>query len=205
MSKVMLKDVRLCFPHLWKPRESERGDPKYGAVFLFPPKSVAMKRLQAAVKEVANEQWGKRAAETLKQLAASDRICVKNGEAKAADYPEYAGMYYLNTSNTRKPLVIDGLRNPLEEDDGRPYAGCYVHAKVRIWAQDNEYGKRVNAVVLGVQMYRDGEHLGGETIASPEDFDILDDDGGDWDGEPVPEGGPPPKEYGGTDDDDVPF
>lgn len=39
---------------------------------------------------------------------------------------------------------------------------------VEFWAQDNNYGKRVNATLLGVQFVRDGAAFaGGTTGAAP--------------------------------------
>jgi len=42
-----------------------------------------------------------------------------------------------------------------------------------LWAQDNQFGKRVNAELLGVQFVRDGEPFGGGKPATPEDFEDL--------------------------------
>lgn len=32
-----------------------------------------------------------------------------------------------------------------QEADGLVYSGCYVNARIELWAQDNANGKRVNA------------------------------------------------------------
>ncbi|WP_244126983.1 ssDNA-binding protein, partial [Xylella fastidiosa] len=64
-------------------------------------------------------------------------------------------------------------RTPLAAQDGRPYAGCYVNANIELWAQDNNYGKRINASLGGVQFLRDGEAFAGGGVASVEDFEDL--------------------------------
>jgi hypothetical protein len=57
--------------------------------------------------------------------------------------------------------------------DGTLYAGCYVNAIVDIWAQDNQFGKRINAKLLVVRKKKDGEPIGaGRTNAKAEDFDF---------------------------------
>ena len=60
------------------------------------------------------------------------------------------------------------------EADGLPYSGCYVNASIELWAQDNNYGKRINASLRGVQFYRDGDAVaGGGGPASEDEFDDL--------------------------------
>ncbi len=57
-----------------------------------------------------------------------------------------------------RPLVLDkDAKTHLYATDGKPYAGCYVNASIDIWAQDSQYGKRVNAGLRGVQFIRDGD------------------------------------------------
>ena len=48
-------------------------------------------------------------------------------------------------------------------------------ALVDFWAQDNQFGKRVNATLTGVQFVRDGDSFGGARVAAADDFDVLDD------------------------------
>jgi hypothetical protein len=44
---------------------------------------------------------------------------------------------------------------------------------VEIWAQDNNYGKRINASLKGVQFVRDGDAFAGGGAASPDEFEDL--------------------------------
>ena len=60
-----------------------------------------------------------------------------------------------------------------DEPSGRPYAGCYVNAVLEFWAQDNKFGKRVNATLMGVQFFRDGDAFSGGGAASDDDFDDV--------------------------------
>ena len=80
---------------------------------------------------------------------------------------------YISARNPLKPSVVDTNRSPLVAEDGRPYAGCYVNAVLELWTQDNNYGKRVNATLMGVQFYKDGESFVGGGVADAEDFDDL--------------------------------
>jgi hypothetical protein len=57
--------------------------------------------------------------------------------------------------------VIDRDTKPLTAADGRPYGGCFVDASVDIWAQDNSWGKRINAKLRWVQFRGDGDAFSG--------------------------------------------
>jgi hypothetical protein len=71
-------------------------------------------------------------------------------------------------------LVIDRDKTPLAESDNRPYSGCYVNCIIELWAQNNAYGKRINANLLAVQFYKDGQPFGDAGAnASVNDFDAL--------------------------------
>lgn len=80
---------------------------------------------------------------------------------------------YVSARNALRPLVVDVNKAPLTAEDGKPYAGCYVNASIELWTQDNNYGKRVNATLRGVQFYKDGESFAGGGVASDDDFDDL--------------------------------
>lgn len=172
--KVHLQNVRLAFCQaLFEAKQvNGKGDPKFSAAFLFGRSHPQVAELSKAVETTAAEKWKDKAAEILKQLKASDKLCVHDGDAKS-DYEGYPGNLFINASNKVRPLVIDGARNPLQPADGKPYSGCYVNAIVEIWAQDNQFGKRVNASLLGVQFLRDGERLAGGSVAAADDFEAI--------------------------------
>lgn len=44
---------------------------------------------------------------------------------------------------------------------------------IDVWAQDNNFGKRINASLGGVQFLRDGDAFAGGGVASEEDFDDI--------------------------------
>ena len=186
MAKVQLRDVRLTFPNLFEPKAvNGQGEPKFSASFLFPRNHPQVGEIAKAVQEAATAKWGEKAPAMLQQLKAADKLPVHDGDAKS-DYDGYAGNLFINASNKVRPLVIDGNRAPLTAADGKPYSGCYVNAIVAIWAQDNQFGKRVNASLLGVQFVRDGERLAGGAVAAADDF------------EPIPEAAAPAAEKSGA-------
>lgn len=196
MSTVMLNDVRLAFPSLFKATSFKPEDPKkYGATFLLEPDSENVKKVKKAMVAAAEEKWPGKGVAMVKQLVAGNRVCLRSGDEKS-DYDGFEGMVFVSTNNPKRPTVFDRDRTPLAEEDGRIYAGCYVNARVEVWAQDShQWGKRLNASVIGVQFVRDGEPFGGGAApATADDFPELEDApaadaGDDWGGE----------------DDDIPF
>jgi hypothetical protein len=170
--KVMLKDVRIAFPQVFEAKAVNDGPEKFSAAFLFPPEHPAVPALKKAMADIARAKWGEKAAEVYKSLQANDRLALHDGDRKA-DYAGYAGMMFVNASNDLRPTVLDGGKRPLAAADGKIYAGCYVNGLVELWAQDNRFGKRINASLLGVQFVRDGERLAGGTVATEDDFEAL--------------------------------
>lgn len=173
MASVTLKGVRLTFPALFVAKQVQgQGEAKFSAGFLIPRDHPQLKELEAAMVAAATEKWGAKAGDTLKALKAADKLCVHDGDSKS-DYDGYAGQYFINASNKIRPLVIDGNRNPIEQSSGIIYSGCYVNVKLELWAQDNNFGKRVNASLLGVQFAKDGERLAGGSVATVDDFEAV--------------------------------
>lgn len=66
------------------------------------------------------------------------------------------------------------------------YSGAYVNVIFEIYAQDNKFGKRVNAQLKGIMFSKKGEALGGGgTAAAQNDFDDFadgEDNGAEDDG-----------------------
>jgi hypothetical protein len=81
---------------------------------------------------------------------------------------------YVSAASKTRPLVLDSNKTPLTDEDGKPYGGCYVNASIEIWAQDNQFGKRINAQLRGIQFVKDGDAFGGGgSPASADEFEEL--------------------------------
>lgn len=172
--EVCLKNVRLSFAHVFKPQKSKdgKGDPKFNCSFLLDKSTKTGKENIAAMKEAMREvreaKWG----DNPPKLKA-EKMCLRDGDNE--DWDGYAGMMYVSASNKRRPTVIDRDKTPLTEEDGVIYSGCHVHGIVRVWAQDNEHGKRINASLEGIKFVKDGEAFGAAPL-SEDAFDAFDDD-----------------------------
>jgi hypothetical protein len=173
--KLKLTNVRLAFPTLFEAKTvNGEGKPAFSASFLISPDDPQVKVINAAIEQVAKEKWGAKAEAVLKQMRAQDKVCLHDGDLKS-NYDGFPDNLYVSSRSATRPLVIDKDKSPLAESDGKPYAGCYVNASIELWAQDNNYGKRVNASLRGVQFFRDGDAFAGGGAASEDEFDDITD------------------------------
>ena len=174
---MLLKNVRLSFPNLFVATSFAVDAPKkYGATFIVEKGTEEHKRILAEIERVATEKWGPKAMGVLESLAANNKIALRDGAAKAQLDGFGSDVVFFNTSSQKRPGVYDRDQTPLTADDGRPYAGCYVNVMVEFWCQDNQFGKRVNAELRGVQFDSDGEPFGGGgRPAAADEFPKLED------------------------------
>jgi hypothetical protein len=175
---VKISNARLAFPALFKPAQfaGNQGEPKFSATFLIPKSDAQVKGIKAIIQNVAVEKWADKGAKILEELTKGDRICLHDGDNKD-QYDGFSGCMSINASNKLAPKILDRDRNILSEDNGKPYAGCYVNASVDIWAQDNQYGKRINATLRGVQFVKDGDAFVGGGPVNDDEFEDLADTG----------------------------
>lgn len=170
---VKLTDVRLAFPNLFEPDAKYE---RFGASFPITPGSANAKALTAAVENVAKEKWGAKAPGILAQIKAKGDLGYQETEKRNGEgnvYDGFEGCHTLNTSTKARPQVIDRDTSPLTAADGRPYAGCYVDASIELWAQDNSYGKKINATLRWVQFRRDGAGFSGSAPVSQDEFEAI--------------------------------
>lgn len=171
MSKIKLKNVRLSFPSLFRMVEfGGESTGKYEATFVLDKVEHAdvIKAIEAQINELMKND--------LKSKLAADKICLKDGDTLGR--PEFEGKYTIKASTKKRPVVIDRDKSQLAEEDNKPYAGCYVNGILSLWAQNNQYGKRINAQLDGVQFYADGEPFGdaGISVDEFEEYELFDTD-----------------------------
>lgn len=175
MAKIRLQNVRLSFPNLFKKAVFSGEETKYEATFLLDKKQHAdlIKQIEGEIASSIKEKWqGK-----VKSVPA-DKLFMKDGDN--FEYAGYAGNMSVKASSKTRPICVDRDRSPITEDDNKLYAGCYVNGIIEIWVQDNSYGKRVNANLLGVQFFKDGEPFADGVKASADDFDAFENEVDDF-------------------------
>jgi hypothetical protein len=168
MANITIKNARLSFENVFKKAVFEGKEGKYEATLLFPKSDTAtydkiMDAIEAA----------KKAAKVAK--IPDSKLCIKDGDE--FEYDGYAGMWAVKAGNTKRPTVLNRDKTPLVEEDEVIYSGCYVNGIINIWIQNNQYGKRANANLLGIQFSKDGEPFSdGAKVADADEFDEVEDE-----------------------------
>lgn len=167
MAKIKIKNARLSFPSLFKKASFNGVEGKYEATLLFPKSD---KKTYDAIMDAIEE-----CKKDNKLKVGADKLFIKDGDD--IEYDGYEGHWAVKASNNKRPTVINRDKTPLTEEDEIIYAGCYVNAVIEPWGQNNQYGKRINSNLLGIQFVKDGESFGaGGSTASEDDFDDIEDD-----------------------------
>lgn len=173
--KINIKAARLSFPSIFRKATFQGVEAnKYEATFLLDKDKDAdqIEAIEKAIEKFKTETFGEgKAPKSLKLTGFMD------GDTK--DYDGYANKMALKATTSRRTVVIDRDKTPLVEDDGRPYAGCYVNAIVSPWFSDHPTGgKQILFNLEGIQFYKDGEPFGDSSI-SVDAFDVFGSDDDD--------------------------
>ena len=130
--------------------------------------------------------WGKKADSMLEDMRGNKNkfSYMKNKKDKTGEvYDGFENMFALSGVRKQKdgaPLFLHNVKDPstgkaqrLTGKEGIIYAGCYVNAKVEMWAQGGIYsGMRCG--LLGVQFDGHGDSFGGASRATDDGFDAVD-------------------------------
>ena len=169
--KMKLNNVRLSFPSIWQKAVFDGKETKFEATFLINKDEQAdlISKIESKIEQFLEEKFGKG-----KVPKSVKRTCLVDGDTK--DYDGYENHMAFKAASNRRFTIIDKDKSPLVEDDGKPYAGCYVNAIVDLWYSDHvKGGKQVLGNLLGIQFVRDGEAFGAGGADVSDEFDELDD------------------------------
>lgn len=161
----VIANGRLSYPVLRTPKQSRNakgepeGKPAYGLVLLLDKveQAVDIANLTKTAQFVKQEKWqGKPVNLTGKSI--------RDGTEKEATDGYGPKVVFISARHTprdgSKPTIVDENLKDLPEETGKPYAGCRVRVKVRCWAQDNAFGKRINWDLKTVQFIGHGKPFG---------------------------------------------
>ena len=171
---LILRNVRLSYPHLFERSKTPEGkEGKYNASLILDPKTNA-KDIEALESMIADQLKMNLKGASLP----ADRKCLRSGEGKGDGYE---GNMFLSASSNTAPMVLNNNSpQPVTNaGDAQVYAGCYVDAKVSMWTQNNQYGKRVNANLHVVKFVGDGDAFSSGHLSKDEALDGFDFDSDD--------------------------
>ena len=176
--EIKLRHVRVTFVKVFKAEafrgakrgpSEDSGSKSYSINALIPKDTDDGKDMHDDIRDLIDDALDAEFGSDKPRLK-PDKFCLKDGDDE--DYEGYKDHWYVSARSGTRPKVIDADgKTPLAEEDGRPYSGCYCNVWIRIWAQNNEYGKRVNASLEAVQFVRDGKAFAGAAPIPDEEFE----------------------------------
>lgn len=178
--RILLKNVRVAFAQgIFEPQKvDESSKPRYGCSFLLTPDHPQLADVKSKMRAVAVEKWKGKADAQMAALEKKDKTALHDGNDKP-NYDGYPGNFYISAAaqETNAPTVVNQDKTPFDARKGhkRIYSGCYVNASIEFWAQDNQFGQRVNATLRGVQFLKDGDSFSAASAASSDEFEDVAD------------------------------
>lgn len=160
MAKFLLgspeNPVRLSWPRLGQLAQgpNDRAPQVSTAVLIPKDDADTLGRLQAAIQAAITEKWGAKVPEGLSTP-------VKDGDARAASYPEQAGHVLVNAKSRRMVPVVGADLVPVDAADGAVvYGGANAVVCVSAYAYDVPGNRGVALGLEAVQVVGGGEPLG---------------------------------------------
>ena len=163
---TMLPRVRISYPHLTERSTYQGQVGKFDGTFLLDKERDA-----DLIAEIKGDMATLLKTELKRSKLPADKLCMRDGDETGK--PEYEGHMILKASTDQTPLIVDRYTaKPVAEgENGGIYGGCHVNAKIRLWAQNNGYGQRINANLVAVQFADDGEAFSGSHVAQDDAMD----------------------------------
>ena len=171
--KVMLKNVKLAFANaVFEARGVNGGPEAFSVTSILPTDHPQIKEIEEATDQVGQDKWRDKWEGIKKQLTAQSKLPLKDGDMKA-QYEGFAGNLFISSRSSTRPVVVDGDKTPLVEADGKIYSGCVANVAIEIWAQDNQYGKRINTKLRGIQFVEHGDAFGSGAAMNDDEFEVV--------------------------------
>lgn len=177
--RIMLKNVRLSYAHVWEPQAPiNGGDPKYATSIIIPKSDTAtLKMIEEKISELLKTEGAAKFGGKVPPLG-SLKLPLRDGDTERDD-EAYRDAMFLNASSKTRPGIVDQNVEPILDRD-EVYSGVYANVSMELYIF-NVNGNRGVACGLGnIQKVRDGEALGGGAIKAESEFAVVDDEASDF-------------------------
>lgn len=154
-TRIQLENVVISYANLYEAKGFNGSAPRFSANFLIAgDDSDQLNLIRETTKALLTQEFGT-AIPKLKDT----HLALKDGNQTS--YKGYENKFYLMASNGEKfpPILVDVFNEDLSKDKNAIQSGDVVNALLDIWVQNNQYGKRVNVTLLGVQFVKKGERF----------------------------------------------
>lgn len=156
------KETRLSYFNGWEPKSINGGPEKYSVCLLIPKDDnttldAIEKAIEAAIEEGIAKFGGK------KPNKAAIKLPLRDGDVERED-EAYKGHYFINANSTTPPQIVDSSVKPIL-DRSEVYSGCYARVSINFYAFNKNGNKGVACGLGNIQKIKDGEMLGGKSLA----------------------------------------
>ena len=166
------KNTRLSYFHGWEPTSINGGPERYSVSVLIPKDDKeTVKAINDAVDAAIEEGIAKFGGK--KPNKAAIKLPLRDGDTERED-EAYARHWFINANSKTAPQIVDkGVKPILDRDE--VYSGCYARVSLNFYAFNSNGNKGIACGLGNIQKIRDGEPLGGRSLAT-DDFTTEDDD-----------------------------
>lgn len=172
--ELILNNVTLCFPDIFRPTSYNNGDPKFSCTLLVSKAdSYQLQLVENAIMQALQLKFGNSAQALFNQIRHNNqRCCYGDGDTKT--YAGFAGNMFIKTSNKgNPPQVVNQALQPVFENSGLIHSGCIVNAHIKFFAYDAKGIKGVSANILGIQYMNVGQFFDGEATPTVSGFQAM--------------------------------
>jgi hypothetical protein len=170
MPKLLLKNVRASYCHVFEPHRFDGQEPKYTMAILIRKNDTELihkinKAIEDAKQELKVKCGGK--------MPPNPKLPLRDGDVDKADQKAYVNHYWVNANSKNKPQIVDRKLKILDSEDDF-YSGCYCNVTVNFYPYSTSGNKGVAVGLNNIQKLRDGERLDGKSSAF-DDFEEEED------------------------------
>lgn len=166
------KNTRLSYFHGWEPTSINGGPERYSVSVLIPKDDTeTVKVIERAVDAALEEGIAKFGGK--KPNKAAIKLPLRDGDTERDD-EVYAGHWFINANSKTAPQIVDKAVKPILDRD-EVYSGCYARVSLNFYAFNSNGNKGIACGLGNIQKIRDGEPLGGRSLAT-DDFSKEEDD-----------------------------
>jgi len=165
-NKILLKDVQIAYPSLYRRSVFEGVTGKFQVVIVIKKnKTDHIKKIKSEIENILKEN---------KVKVSAEKLCLRDGDLREGR-PEFKDSWYFNALTDKTPLIFDLSSTPITEEQGLIVSGCRVNFLTSFWYSQKFKG--ISANYHGLQYIGEGHLDGIDSIASY--FKNLDNDGDD--------------------------
>lgn len=166
------KNTRLSYFHGWEPTSINGGPERYSVSVLIPKDDTeTVKAINDAVDAAIEEGIAKFGGK--KPNKAAIKLPLRDGDTERED-EAYAGHWFINANSKTAPQIVDRAVKPILDRD-EVYSGCYARVSLNFYAFNSNGNKGIACGLGNIQKIKDGEPLGGRSLAT-DDFSTEEDD-----------------------------